>query len=278
MCMQRIRPVCGLIGGLILVLAGCTLVVAPENNAPAAPPTQAAAPATRPIEARPDGWRTVAPGIEQRTMAVEGALGFDAHLVRLDPAQVAFRVHYSPGTPRSLDDWQAALPQASVIVNAAFFDESGRALGLLVSDGQVTGQSFAGFGGMFQVDASGARVRSLVTEPYQGERLEQAIQAFPMLLEVGGVLAPSGDGFDQRNRRTVIAQDRAGRVIFAVIPYGLVSFSDLQQWLVASDLDLQIAFALDGGRSTGMVVRTPDGETVHPALDRLPSVIAAYPR
>ncbi len=81
-------------------------------------------------------------------------------LVRIDPAVVTFRVHYSPDDPHTINGWRDVLPQAAVILNGSFFDEMTEALGLLVSDGQFFGQSFVGFGGMFQVTASG-RARAI---------------------------------------------------------------------------------------------------------------------
>ena len=36
--------------------------------------------------------------------------------------------------------------------------------------------------------------------------------------------------------------------------FGQISFRDLQQWLLESGLNLDIAFALDGGRSTMLYV------------------------
>ncbi len=249
-------------------LLGCNM--ARVDDSPGDDPPASSAPSS--------GWTAIAPGIERREMAlsvasasVQGA----ALLVRVGPAVARFAVQYSPGAARTLDEWQQALPEAQVIVNGAFFDEADRALGLIVSDGQAYGQSFVGFGGMLQVDASGARVRSLVSSPYQGESLWQAVQAFPMLIEHGGVLAPQSDGFDQRSRRTWIGQDRAGRIILGVT-HTLIALADLQAWLLASDLDLEVAFALDGGRSTGMVIQTPSHQESIPAFDRLPSVVVVY--
>lgn len=222
-----------------------------------------------------DEWRTVANGIERRDHDVARPGDRAMHMVRLDPAQVTFRVHYSPGAPLTLAGWVDILPNAAVIVNGAFFDENDRALGLIVSDGQVHGVSFVDFGGMFQVDAAGERVRSLVGEPYHGEGLTQAVQGFPMLIEAGGVLARQGDGFDRASWRTWIGQDRAGRILIGVT-HQMISLADLQTWLLTSDLDLYIAFGLDGGRSAGLLLNLPGRDEVYPALDRLPSVIAVY--
>ncbi len=224
-------------------------------------------------------WQTIEQGVERREMVFSaGDRRAHAVLIRVDPAQVLVRVHYSPGEPYSLDEWRAQLPQAILIVNGGFFDHSDLALGLVVADDVPFGESFSGFGGMFEVGGAGIRVRSLVGEPYAGEPLNQAVQGFPMLIETGGVMAPRGDGFDQPSRRTAVGQDRSGRIIFIVVPYSFVSLSEFQDWLVASDLDLNIAVGLDGGRSTGMIVQTPGNSEFYPAADRLPCVIAIYPQ
>lgn len=223
------------------------------------------------------GWQTIEQGTEYREMVFSaGNIRAHAVLVRFDPTQVSFQVHYSPGEPHSLDEWRALLPQAVLIINGGFFDPRDTALGLVVADGVPFGESFRDFGGMFEVGVAGVRVRSLVGEPYRGETLGQALQGFPMLIESGGVMAPRGEGFDQRSRRTAVGQDRTGRILFIIVPYSSVSLAEFQDWLLASDLDLNIAVGLDGGRSTGMIIQTPSSSQFYPAADRLPSVIAVY--
>lgn len=274
---RRTTALPALLGGLVLsllALAGCTL-----TRAEIPPPTPTVTPAPEPVTE--GGWELIRPGIERRMATITTGSAFNAAavIVRIDPAQATFHVGYRPGEPLSLNDWRAALPGAAVIVNGAFFDENNRALGLVASEGQVFGQSFRGFGGMFQVTDAGPRVRSLVSEPYQGEPLWHAAQSFPMLVEAGGVPAPRGQGFDDPARRTVIAQDGAGRILLIVTPLSEVSFSAMQDWLLGSDLDVRIAFALDGGRSTGLILDRPEGtDDVYAAFDRLPSVIAVFPR
>lgn len=225
------------------------------------------------------GWQTIEQGIERREMVFSaGNSRAHAVLIRVDPTQVSFQVHYSPGEPHSLDEWQTLFPQAALLVNGGFFDPNDFAVGLVVSNSMSFGESLSGFGGMFEVGAAGVRVRSLVGEPYTGDPLSQAVQGFPMLIEAGGVMAPRGEGFDQRSRRTAVGQDRTGHIIFIIIPYSFVSLAEFQDWLLASGLDLSIAVGLDGGRSTGMIIQTPGNSQVYPAADRLPSVIAVYPQ
>jgi uncharacterized protein YigE (DUF2233 family) len=251
-----------------VMLLGCTLTRVADSITLPPPATPTAV----------DDWQLITQGIEWRDVVIRLSGGREAQvvLVRLDPAGVTFKVHYSPDVPLNVAGWRDALPQAAVILNAGFFDETYRALGLVVSDGQVSGQSFVGFGGMFQVTAASVRVRSLVGEPYQGELLAQAAQAFPMLIEAGGVLAPQGDGFDQRAYRTVIAQDWLGYIVVAVVPHDVVSLADLQGWLITSGLNIDMALALDGGKSTGLVINVPGHSETYPSLDKVPSVIAVY--
>ncbi|HVO72067.1 MAG TPA: phosphodiester glycosidase family protein [Aggregatilineaceae bacterium] len=254
---------------VLLIVIGCNAMRVTDNHSPITPETEPEA---------YGGWRAVARGIERRDMGLATASQTTqgrAVLVRLDPAVVTFRVHYSPGVPRWLAEWRDQLPQAAVIVNGGFFDESDQALGLLVSDGMSSGQSFVGFGGMFQVTDSVVRVRSLVGEPYQGEPLLQAVQAFPMLIDPARMPALEGDEYNQRSRRAWVGQDRAGRIILGVT-HNLISLAELQRWLLSSDLELQAAFALDGGRSAGLLVHVPGTDETYPAVDRLPAVIAVY--
>lgn len=235
----------------------------------------------KPAETPGDGsaeigtWKGVAPGMQRRDLSLKAYKDGVMHLVRLDPALVTFRVLYDPGAPHFLSGWLERAPGAALIVNGAFFDEQDRALGLVVSDGQAFGQTFSGYGGMFQVSPGGVRVRSLVNEPYQGEPLLQALQAFPLLIDPGGSMARQGEGFDVPSRRTWIGQDAAGQIVIGVSLY-MLTLAELQSVLVNSDLKLDVAFALDGGRSSGMLINVPGLDEHFPAFDRLPSVLAVY--
>jgi uncharacterized protein YigE (DUF2233 family) len=140
-----------------------------------------------------------------------------------------------------------------------------------VVDGQASGQSYADFGGMFAVSESGPEVRGLGARPYNpNEPLLYALQSFPMLLTPGGQIGyPTEDG--DSNRRTVVGQDRDGRILFILAPWGSFTLHELSLWLAASDLNLDVALNLDGGTSTGLHLAEP--ELVIPAFTSLPIVI-----
>jgi exopolysaccharide biosynthesis protein len=77
-------------------------------------------------------------------------------------------------------------------------------------------------------------------------------------------------------RRTVMAQDRDGRILFMVAPQGYFTLHQLSVYLTESDLNLDIAVNLDGGGSTGILVANPR-ELIAPTRP-IPFVILVYPR
>ncbi len=198
------------------------------------------------------------------------------YLVRLDPTLVDFRVGYHAGAAQSLQAWLDE-SGAMLVVNGGYFDEADVATGLVVSDGAATGISHGTFAGMFAVTDSGASVNWLADVPYfddndpylHGERMTQAVQSFPLLVKPGGVMGyPDEDG--AAARRTVVGQDTNGRFLLILAVNGRFTLHQLSQWLVESDLGLDIALNLDGGTSTGL--RFADGSGVE-AFALLPVVI-----
>jgi exopolysaccharide biosynthesis protein len=98
-----------------------------------------------------------------------------------------------------------------------------------------------------------------------------------MLVKPGGEL---GFGAERENyaraRRTVIAQDKEGRILLMVAPQAYFTLHQLSVYLTESDLDLDIALNLDGGGSTGILVANP--REVIPPRVLLPFVILVHAR
>ena len=263
--------------GIILILLfgslACTLSASPTSTAPSTVEFQEATPS-------PTGWITLSPGLTYREIEVEpnASQGFKMQVVRIDPTQNTFQVFYEPNNLLSSAEWQSFLQDARVIINASFFNELNQAIGLVASNGQIYGTSLLGFGGMFFVDVNGnIEVRSLVQSSYYGENLTHAVQGFPMLVEYGGVSASTGAGFDTPSRRTMLAQDFEGHILLFSTANGQLSLGEAQQWLLQSGLNINIAFNLDGGKSSMMILRPSAGETLHiPAFSKIPVVLAVY--
>ncbi|MGQ9904787.1 MAG: phosphodiester glycosidase family protein [Anaerolineae bacterium] len=276
----------------LLAIAGCAVPGIPDipsGNQPAprplpvtliAPPT----PAPQATASLPEaGWQTLRPGIQFRRASVDVGDWVDwLVLLRVDPAHADFQVRYQPETPRQVRDWQllaGAEAGAAAVVNAGFFNQDNRITGLLISDGQVYGQTYRGFGGMFFVRDGQPVLHWLAEHPYQSDpRIVQAIQSFPMLVRAGQVI----DGIPasaQRSRRSFVGIDWGGRVVFGVTTMPVWSLTALADYLVhRSDLALDSALNLDGGASSGIWVSgVPDGLLVN-SIDKVPAVIAIIPR
>lgn len=197
-------------------------------------------------------------------------------IVRLDPDQVRFRVHYDPVTPHLVSDW-AGLLQPLLLVNGGYFTPENQTACLLVSDGRVWGMPYGDYAGLFAVDAgSRVSVRWLREQPYDpAEPLLQAVMSFPVLVKPGGVMGFPADADEgTRARRTVVAQDFDGRILFIVAPRGFLSLHQMAVFLATSDLGIDVALNLDGGYSTGLWLDA-DGESLKiDSFVPVPSIIS----
>jgi uncharacterized protein YigE (DUF2233 family) len=225
------------------------------------------------------GWTQLANGVEQRNLSMNTAQGaINVVAVRIDPARMAFAAYYTPGELHSLSEWRGALPTAFFLVNGNYFDPSNKAVGLVISNSNnYQGYINRADSGLFQVQNGAPRVRSLWLEPYnaQTERLEQAVQGFPILAARGQAAPIAQDYNQQPSRRTVVANDRTGRILFIITPIGGCTLTEMANWLVsASGLDIDMALNLDGGRSTQMVV----GNQTYVGLANIPMMIVGFTR
>ena len=201
------------------------------------------------------------------------------YIFRLDQNLFRLDVAYHE-TPQSLEDWQAET-NAFLIVNGSYFwVESERYFpsGLTIVQGQALGSPYESFAGMLAIREQGAELRWLAEKPYDpNEPLLAGLQSFPLLVKPGGDLGfPIQFEDNLQARRTVIAQDKEGRILFIVTPRGHFTLHQLSVYLTESDLNLDIAINLDGGPSTGILVA--DTQEVIPSQTLLPIVILVYSR
>ncbi len=274
---------------MVVLLASCTLTTAQGDPpspsatvAPSAAPTtpdaassSSVATTTSPTNApSTTGWTPVDSAMEARTMKLRaGNTTVNASIIRFDPQAYRVSVKYDPFEPGFLNEWNDAL-QPLAMINGGFFDENDRATGLVIFDGVARGETYQGFGGMVVINADGQfELRSLRQQPYDpDEPLQQAMQSAPMLIQPGGEVSDL-DADQDRSRRSVIAQDRQGRVLLIAVELPFLTLPELAQALAQSDLDLDAALALDGGRSTGLYLNSAQQRTTINSFDQVPLVI-----
>ncbi|WP_129628690.1 phosphodiester glycosidase family protein [Candidatus Oscillochloris fontis] len=268
---------------LMLVLNGCSAPPSTPIPVTTLMPTATAAPA--PPEApsgipSDSGWQSVQPGVEMRRLrlSLAGSNPVLIHVLRFDPAVVRFQVGYAPDAPKTIGRWIEE-QDAIAAINGGFFDPENRTVALLIMAGQPVGTSYTGRGGMFAVDqANQVQVRGLAQQPYDpSEPLVEALQGWPLLVQPGGMAAYSYED-DERARRSAIALDRAGRVLFIAVPSTRFTLAEFSAWLAQSDLEIEAAINLDGGSSTGMMLRTRNLSDRIDAFVPLPIVLLVLPR
>lgn len=222
-------------------------------------------------------WTQLAPALELGFYFPPMAREVEVAVLRIDLQHYTVRVRYRPGAPLRREQWQQALPDALALVNAGFYSPEYTARGLVVTDGVPREPVLESFGAILQIRSGQARVRSVVSEPYRGEMLEQAVQAFPMLVRNG---APAFEHIehDEQTRRTAAAHDSHGRVLLIATTFPGIHLLDLAQFLSQSDLDIVNAVNLDGGSSTLMAFSPALSAFSIEPIYPLPTVLAVYPR
>jgi len=273
---------------LVILLGTCGSSVYFINNEPSVTPaatfTHTPMLSVSPtFDTVPDNsWSLLQPGLEQRVIRIYNDLNQhveSVHIWRLDQNYFRMDVAYDE-TLKSLETWQRET-NAFMVVNGGFYSiENERYFpnGLTIVNGEASGRSYNGFGGMLAINESWAELRWLVQKPYNSyEPLQAGLQSFPILVQPGGEL---GFGAERENnvsaRRTVIGQDKDGRILFIVAPQGYFTLHQLSVYLTESDLNLDIAVNLDGGGSTGILVASP--REIIPPNRSLPFVILVYAR
>lgn len=227
--------------------------------------------------AHPHQWTALAPGLELlRTRATLSPLSA-VILLRIDPQQYTFRVHYQPGQPQSLRRWQAQHPDVAALLNTSFYDETGHAIGRLISDGSIYGETIHHRGGVFVVSGSRPVIRYNPTLSGEVTGYDQAVQAFPMLVH-GGQAIYTDRSSDRVTRRSAIATDTSGQVILVATPLLGVQLADLAAFLASPWLRITEAFNLDGGSSTMLYAAGEHQHVSLPSLNGVPSVLGVYPK
>lgn len=224
-----------------------------------------------------DTWQLLAPGLEQRALPVTNTAGQVVELLyvlRVDQNSYRFDIGYSPGEPKTLPTWLIETG-ALAVMNASFFTAEYYATGLTVVDGQASGATYD-FGGMVVINDGRVSLKGLSAEPYNPEEpIDDGLQAFPLLVRRDGSAAFTEPSVN-RARRTVIGEDKSGRILLMIADRPWFTLTELSYFLADSDLDLSLAFNLDGGPSTGLLLREPELSIPSPVL--LPTILTLNKR
>ncbi len=267
---KHVRNLYLLLGLLIGSLLSCSVLPNITHNGT---PVVSSSPGTTPNSPALKVWYSSAPGIDVRYEDWKTPANHEdtVTIVRLDLQRVHISIGYQPATPLSMNMWMQKT-HALAMINGGYFDATNNPEGLLITDGQAYGTSYAGFGGMLAVDTQGnVTLRSLHDQPYDSsEQLQQVTQSSPMLMINGQRTQFTANANFQR--RSVIATDKQGHLLLIASPAQAFTLDEMADLLASSDLSIQNALNLDGGSSTGLYVTGKQAVSIDPLLE-IPIVI-----
>ena len=219
------------------------------------------------------GWTKTSDGLE---VAVRPAGSAMAVLVRVDLARFAVRLVPAGGAPLTAPAAMAQLDGAAAI-NGGFFDEAGRAIGWVVSDGrEISPPSRRGWAAL-ALRKDRAEIVPAATADARG--VIQAVQAGPRLVTGG---RPNARLKAQTARRSFVGVDAAGRLVLGCTGPSAVDAGVLARFLATPEADggvgLVDALNLDGGGSSQLHVRgVPGGDIALPGVP-VANVLVVVPR
>jgi len=221
-------------------------------------------------------FRAVARGIEHTTFEAQDAAAesFSGHAFRidLDAANLHLVPAGGPASRRTVEQIAAIYPSV-VAVNASFFDQEGRAMGLAVHEGQVLAAGKRPDWGALIVDGTQARI-VLGSDVQDRLTSRLIVQGIPRLVVEGRIPRLKS----QVAERTAVCA--AGRVVVLVISTKAeaTSFARfLAEPLERGGLGCSDALNLDGGPSTQLVVRLPTLTLSMPGGWGVPNALIVVP-
>jgi exopolysaccharide biosynthesis protein len=237
------------------------------------------------VLSNPGAWKAIQRGIELRTASLERLEPhqvIDLKLVRLEQRRTTMRILYGEELGFKSADARtfAARSGAIAVINASYFDERGRPLGLLKTRRSRPHSSLSRsslFTGVFGVRNDAAFVMHRDELILDG--IDEAIQTGPLLLAKGIPLTITR-GAGRQRRRSLIGIDKDQRVIIAVTDtfVGGLSWVELQEFF-----DTKIGLVqtpdllnLDGGGSAQLYLKGATLEEHIPGTTAVPVAIGFF--
>ena len=222
-------------------------------------------------------FRAVANGVEYARYTVS-AVRYHAlarvAVLRVDPAAARLGI-VSFDCKRSHVRELVRSAGATAGVNGSYFDETGRPLGLTISNGKTLTPLRAVDWGVFYLDSSGAHLAH-TREFSNAADVSFAIQCGPRLVLDGRPVKLKM----QSSRRTAIGADAAGRVLLVVTTGQPMRMDEFARLLCAETvrggLGCRWALNLDGGASSQMFLETEGAACDIPGADEVANAVVVF--
>ena len=236
-------------------------------------------------------WQPLLIGLDYSQVDKTSAFFFESRISLLRFNLTHFKVSVIRATDYGLTRGSAKFlcqkARALACINANFFDENIKPLGLVVTRG-MTLQSLHKRGGtltgIFQVSRDHASIVN--RSEYNPESVVEAIQAGPRLIASGNKV-PGLKEESSPTRRSGVCIDRDGKIIFYLMSTGIfgISLEELREFLLDKSVQCQEALNLDGGGSAQLYVQIKNSKDEGPSKlisiegsDEVPVLLGVFQR
>jgi uncharacterized protein YigE (DUF2233 family) len=236
-------------------------------------------------------WKPSKTGLDISQVEITSKLFFTSQITllrfKLEDYRLAVIRATDFGSTRGMVKNLCEKAHAVACINASFFDESGKPLGLVVTRG-MTLQNIHKRGGtltgIFQVSRSDASIVNRAE--YNPESIVEAIQAGPRLISNSEKI-PGLKEENSARRRSGVCIDNSKRVIFYTMSTGLfgLSLDDLREFLLSESIGCKDALNLDGGGSSQLFAKldkeldtNKNNELSIEGTDEVPIILGILPK
>lgn len=183
----------------------------------------------------------------------------------------------STGTRVRMSEWRDMYPETVAGINGVYFMEDLTPSGLFVSKDSKQLQR------LFDADKS-ALIKlndkmDILDTTSSGVRVadvQAGAQTYPILIKEGKEMLMRDTG--KEARRSWVGTDREGRVWLGVLFDGEISLYGLMKRLMEMGINWDMVVNLDGGPSTGIFVKSEEGDVLKETLGGVPNVLLVEQR
>lgn len=227
---------------------------------------------TRTIERAASRWSVATDSIDTLELTFGSSTQARIVIYKVDPTAFTWQWKHDP-QPHTIAEWAFLFPNATLIANGVYFHKDFLPSGFFEANGTRIGdRSFdQNRSGMIVFDPT-PRITSSPTneEAFLDKKIDVA-QTYPFLIQNGTLAFKEETG--KLGRRTFFGVDREGASYIGIVPDEEISLYNLARTLIASPVAWKDVLNLDGGPSTGLILRSSTSTKIVNSYTLVPNVL-----
>lgn len=207
--------------------------------------------------------------ISYETETLEGTIA----IYRITPGHYEMSLASDSEAPHYLSDWAKQL-DAAIVINGGYFHEDYTSSGYLKIDFERIGERLFDQqrSGLLLIENDKISIRDLAKDPLAtGEKLEYGLQSYPFLIKDSVRFITTDSG--KTGRRTAVGTDHDGYFYIIIVDDFHITLYELMEALIGTEIDFEYVLNLDGGPSSGIIVRRSRINIDEDSIVRVPNVV-----